>query len=172
MPKIPEKLINYRVYNEGADLMGTADISLPDIEYLTESISGAGIAGEIDGATIGHTSSMTVGINFRTVTKDCIKLLAPKAHLLDLRGATQSYDPASGEYEVGKLNIVTKVIPKKVGLGKMASGSPMDTSGEYETIYLKITIDGETKVEIDKINYIFIVDGVDYLKDVKEALGL
>ena len=35
-----------------------------------------------------------------------------------------------------------------------------------------MTIEGERMIEIDKLNYIHYVDGVDYLADVRKALGL
>lgn len=43
---IPDKLINAKVYLEGSSaLLGVADIELPSLEYVTESMSGLGIAG-------------------------------------------------------------------------------------------------------------------------------
>lgn len=48
----------------------------------------------------------------------------------------------------------------------------MDSKTTLEVTYIKVTIDGVRKVEIDKLNYIHFVDGVDYLADVRKALGL
>ena len=43
---IPDKLINAKVYMEGSSaLLGVADIELPSLEYVTESMSGLGMAG-------------------------------------------------------------------------------------------------------------------------------
>ena len=44
---VPEMLRNFRVYEESYDMIGTADVELPTLEALTETIKGAGIAGEI-----------------------------------------------------------------------------------------------------------------------------
>ena len=52
--QVPEKLINFRVYLDGNNLIGVADVELPSIEAMTETVKGAGIAGEIDSPTLGH----------------------------------------------------------------------------------------------------------------------
>ena len=52
---IPEVVSNFRCYDEDVQkLLGTVDIELPNIEYLTETIQGAGIAGEIETIVVGH----------------------------------------------------------------------------------------------------------------------
>jgi phage tail tube protein FII len=39
-------------------------------------------------------------------------------------------------------------------------------------VYISVSIDGKKVLEIDKFNYICIIDGEDYLKDVRKALGI
>ncbi len=169
---IPEKLINFRVYENGTDLLGVSDVQLPSLEYMTETVKGAGIAGEIDSPALGHFGSMTMTLNWRAVTKPILRLGAPKAHELDLRGAIQKYEAATGEYLVTPLKVKVRSIPKKTDPGKMDVGATSDASNEFEVIYLKIDLDGETLVEIDKYNYLCVIEGVDYLAQVRSALGL
>ena len=40
MPRRPEQTIAYRVYHDGTDMIGVATIDLPEIAYMTETISG------------------------------------------------------------------------------------------------------------------------------------
>lgn len=169
---VPEKLINFRVYNSGADLVGTADITLPKLSSMTQTVKGAGIAGEIDSPVLGHYSSTEVEINFRTIDKDSITLASPKGHHLDLRGAQQVYDSSTGEYVVKKLKLVVRGVPKTDDLGKLDVGATTDTKLTLECDYVKLTIDGKTEIELDKYNYIANIGGVDYLADVRDALGL
>ncbi|MGL4901812.1 MAG: phage major tail tube protein, partial [Cetobacterium sp.] len=42
---------------------------------------------------------------------------------------------------------------------------------EFTCEYLKVDIGGKTTVEIDKLNMVFMVDGKDYLAEVRAALG-
>ena len=51
-------------------------------------------------------------------------------------------------------------------------GTTSDTKNTIEVNYLKVTIDGENVLELDKYNYICNIGGTDYLSDVREALGL
>ena len=57
--KVPERLINFRVYNDGNDLLGVANVDLPSIEAMSDTVSGAGIAGEVESPILGHFASMT-----------------------------------------------------------------------------------------------------------------
>ncbi|MGI6252135.1 MAG: phage major tail tube protein, partial [Aminivibrio sp.] len=88
---VPEKNINFSVYLEGGDLLGVAEVTLPPFEAMTETVKGAGIAGEFESVVLGHFGSMVVTLNWRNVTDSAIKLLAPRAHNLDLYGALQDY---------------------------------------------------------------------------------
>lgn len=45
---VPERLINFRVYVNGNNQAGVATVDLPDLEFMTDTVSGAGIAGEVD----------------------------------------------------------------------------------------------------------------------------
>lgn len=55
---VPEKLINFRAYNDGNDLLGVTDVQLPSLDAMTETVKGAGIAGEVDSPVLGHFGSM------------------------------------------------------------------------------------------------------------------
>lgn len=170
--RVPEKLINFRIYNDGTDLLGTADVELPDLDWMTEDITGAGVAGKVESPVIGHFDSMVLKINWRTVTENSLTLTQSKIHSLDARGSIQHFDVSSGEYETKALKIVAKVMPKKVGLGKLEPAKMQGNTNEFEVIYLKVFLAGAEKIEIDKYNFIAIVDGVDYLASVRGDLGL
>ena len=166
MANVPEKLINFKVYQDGNDLVGIADVQLPSLDAMTETVKGAGIAGEFDSPVLGHFGSMETVLNWRTLEKRNIMLAMQTGVNLDLRGAQQIYDSASGKYKVGNVKCVVRGVPKKTELGKLDVGA---TTG---TAYLKVTIDGETVLELDKFNYICNIGGVDYMADVREALGM
>ncbi len=168
---IPEKLIAFRVYLDSVDLLGVADVDLPDIEFMTESVSGAGIAGELDSPVLAHTQSMTLALNWRTITDNAAALAAPKGHHLDLRGSIQYHDAGEGRLVPKPVKLVVKGLPKKLGLGKLETGKAMETATELEVYYLKLTIDGEDRLEIDKLNYKFVVNDTDYLEAVNQHLG-
>ena len=170
--KVPEKLINFRVYKDSTDYIGLADVTLPRLEAMTETVSGAGIAGEIDSPTLGHYGSMETVLNWRTLEKNNLALAAPTGVQLDLRGAQQVYDSGTGKYVVRPVKIAIMGVPKNTELGKLEPGTTTDTANTIETTYLKVDVDGETVLEVDKYNSICNIDGEDFMADVREALGL
>jgi hypothetical protein len=169
---VPEMLRNFRVWEDSFDFIGTSDVELPDLKSLTESIKGAGMAGQIDAPVIGHLDSLETKFNWRTITNRNASLTAPKAHTFDVRGDQQFYDSTAGEYKTCAVRLLVVGSPKNTALGKLEPATTTGTNNVYETSYLKLEIDGKEKIEIDKYNYIFKVDGVDYLNASREALGI
>ena len=70
------------------------------------------------------------------------------------------------------IKVVVRGVPTTAALGKGDMGTTSDTKTTIEVDYIKVTINGKEVLEADKYNYIFKVEGKDYLKDVATALGL
>lgn len=170
--RVPEKLINYKVFRDGVDLVGLADVDLPDIEHLSETLSGSGLAGEFDSPTIGHTKDMTLKMKFRTIYKSVVGLVEPKPILFDLRLSVQAVDAGTSEYNSYPSRIVVRGTPKKKGLGKLDPGKKMDNELDLSVSYLKVFVDDAEVLEVDKLNFIFKVNGVDALAQVRAHLGM
>jgi P2 family phage contractile tail tube protein len=171
--KMPVLNINYNVYNSNSNqMLGIADVTLPDLEAMTETISGAGIAGELDMPVLGHFGSMTVTFNWRVLNVDSVTLAQQMAHQLDLRGSIENYDSSSGTIGSTPVKVTVLAIPKTMSLGNLNVGTTADTSNEMEIAYMRVFINNEERVELDKFNYIFRVNGVDYLDSVRRDLGL
>ena len=166
--KIDETVIGFAAYEDATEYVGIAEVALPEISSITEEISGAGIGGKIESVILGAIEAMTTTLNFRTVTKNAIKLHEPRQHNIDLRAAQQQKDTVKGTTKVKHILTLT---PKKLNPGKVATASAAEVSGEYATSYYATYIDGKKMLEIDPLNYIYFVNGKDYLADVRKALG-
>ena len=94
MANVPEKLINFKVYQDGNDLVGIADVQLPSLDAMTETVKGAGIAGEFDSPVLGHFGSMEPVLKWRTLEKRNIMPAMQTGVSLVLRGSQQIYDSA------------------------------------------------------------------------------
>ena len=103
---IQEKLVNFRVYNNSNDLLGVATVDLPELSAMTDTVSGAGIAGEVDSPVLGHFQSMSVTLHWRTIEAAAMSLAAQKAHHLEIRGSQQRYDAGSGLYSTVPVRLV------------------------------------------------------------------
>lgn len=169
---IPEKLTGFRVYKDGVNQLGVADVTLPNIQGMSENISGAGILGEIDSPVKGHFGPISLSLKWTAVNSDLAALAAPGSHHLDLRGAVQHSDQATGETPVQPVKIVVLGRPKNINLGQLATGKAMGSEVEFEVTYIKVTINYLDKLEIDKVNHVFKVAGVDHMADIRAALGI
>lgn len=168
----PDKTINYRVYKDGNNQLGIATVDLPDLSYMTDTISGAGIAGEIDSAVMGHIQAMSLTINWRSVTTQALELLSIKGADLIFRGSQQFLDNATNSLVAKSVKVTVKTLPKTVGLGSLEVGASSGTTSELEVTYLKIEIDDQETVEIDKLNFICKINGTDLLTDVRTQIGM
>ncbi len=162
--------INMALYEDGNEYLGMASVTMPTLGNKTESIEGAGLAGEIE-AIIPHLNAMTLGLNFRTTTPQSVRLSEPRRHTVDLRVAQEHEDPVTNSIDVKAEKHVMVIIPKSHNVGSIAPSSPSNGSGEYAVRYWATWIDGQKVREIDPMNMIYMVDGVDYLADTRKALG-
>lgn len=168
---VPEKSINFAVYLNGEDLLGVAEGNFPQLEAMTSEVKGAGVAGVVDSIVLGHFNSTTISLTWRNVTKDFLKLYDHTTNDMDFYAAMQYYNAGTGEYETVQLHMYMKAVTKSQNPGNLVVGDNMDTQTEHEILYLKIDRDGKDWVELDKLNYIYKVDGVDRLAAVRVALG-
>ncbi|WP_022850658.1 phage major tail tube protein [Limisalsivibrio acetivorans] len=167
-----ERVTAFKVYDKGDELLGVVDATLPSVEAMSETVKGAGLAGEIDTPSVGLFGSMTLALNWRTAEKQAAKLNEPKTQELTLRGSIQDFDKATGEYRHVPYKVYVKGQPKKLEGGKFEPGASMDVPQEFEVIYVKKELDGVETLELDKYNYIYRVNGVDYLADIRTNLGM
>ena len=171
MAKVDELVVNYAIYEDATEYLGTTEVTLPDLEYMSEELSGAGIAGTVEEIITGHLNAMTTTFNFRTVTAAAVKLMEPRVHRIDLRVAQQQMNMSTSENEINAVKHIMKVKPKKTALGKVAAASTADVSGEYAVSYYAMYMGGSKVTEIDPLNFICIINGKDYLAEVRKALG-
>jgi P2 family phage contractile tail tube protein len=170
MNQIPERLINFNVYNGSKVMLGVADVELPEVTKMTDTISGAGIAGEIESSVLGHFESMEATINFRTVQKEAVELLSSRSRQITLRGVQQVQDASNGETIVQRVRVTMNVQNKGFALGTFAPASNTDSSGTYEVTYLALYIDDKEILIIDKYNMVFKINGNDELLAVRRGI--
>lgn len=166
---IPTKVNRYNLYNAGNRLLGTGEeLALPDFEALSESVAGAGVLGEFSDPTVGYFSDQTLDIPFRVFDEeaaDMIDMVNP-VHL-EIRSATQSLD-SEGTTEFHGLRVVVRGKANKIAIGKLKAGNGMDSAITLSLTYIRIERDGKEVLELDKINIVYRVNGVDMLEKIKE----
>ena len=174
MAKYGNKTVQYSIYSltEGHSqwVADTTSLKRPDLESLTETITGAGIMGEIDLPTLGQLSSMTYEIAFKRSNEAAVVFFGQKTQHFETRWVTDVLDSSNAKIGLTSCKEIVKAIPKKLSLGSIETNSTNETTVELEVVYYKYIEDGVSLLEIDKLNNVFIVDGWDYAKELREAL--
>lgn len=170
--KIPDRLINFICYVNTNNLLGTVDVTLPEIGAMTESVSGAGISGELELPTIGHTANMTVALNFNGLTAQNANFMTGETYDLDIRGSQQVTDTATAEISEVSVRVVIRGLCTKMSIGTAAVNAKFGNNVEFSVPYIKLFIDGVEIYEIDKLNFIHKVMGVDQLAITRKNMGM
>jgi P2 family phage contractile tail tube protein len=172
MAFIPSQVNNFACFlGSTGNLIGIADITLPDISMEMDSYKGGGVAGTIDFPVLGQTQNLSVTLNFHDMTDDSIQLLYQVGQQLDCRGALQTFDSSANALDITPERIVMQTLPMKFNLGKFEPGQKSQMSVELTVTALSLYYNGEQRVNVDKANMIFLVDGTDYLQPVRVAIG-
>jgi P2 family phage contractile tail tube protein len=170
--KLATKVNAYNVYLDGNKLVGISDeVTLPDFEALTETLSGAGILGEIDEPLLGHFKASEMEIPFRTLNEHMFRLASmSKALNLTLRASTQTID--TGNINTGAMpsRIVIKGKNKAITGGKLKQGEGTGSSIKVEITYIMIEVNNVKKFELDKLNFVYKVNGVDLLAAIRKQV--
>lgn len=164
-------ITNFAIYEDATEYLGIGEVEFPEIAFLTEEIKGAGMAGNIEAVVIGHLESMTVTYNFNTVSDAAVKLTEPRIHNIDCRVAQQMNNTRTGKVNQEAVKHIMRTMPKKFAPGKGAVASPAEASGEHACYYYALYKNGVRKIELDPMNFICFINGVDYLAEVRKALG-
>lgn len=168
----PLRIASFEVYDEGKNLVGVADVELPELNYMSDTIKGAGIAGEIDMPTIGQYGSMELKVNFTSVTDAFHKLASPGTKSIECWAAQQTYDEGTGKDVIQRVIVAARGNIKTASLGKLSVGEATGSSLSMEILRLKIEIDDSEVVLIDKMNKVARFDGQDMLEAVRRAVGM
>ncbi|EET60349.1 putative phage major tail tube protein [Marvinbryantia formatexigens DSM 14469] len=166
------KINAYNVYNAGTRLVGLSDeVTLPDFEALTETISGPGFLGEIDEPLLGHFGASEIEIPFRTLNEEMFGLLAQGSAVnLTLRLSTQAIQESTMETDFMPSRVVIKGKSKGFTGGKVKQGNGTGSSAKIEILYILIEVNGKKKFELDKLNFVYKVNDADLLVKVRKQV--
>ena len=59
MPNFDESVINFAVYEDSVEYVGMAGVTLPNLAAIVQTLSGAGIAGNVEVPVLGHYDVMS-----------------------------------------------------------------------------------------------------------------
>ncbi len=171
MPKQPAAYIQAEIYEDSVNLLGVARVKLPTINYPTVNISGTGMTGNLEVPLIGMVDNMTMEIDWLSHTGDAVRLASPEKHQLDIRVVEEYWD--TDETDVGTWGNKYVVIAraKSYDPGSVAPMANADAKSEYVVYYFAGYRDGQQLFEVDKRHMKCVINGKDYMADVRKKLG-
>lgn len=165
---LPHKLKDYRVFVDGDNYVGQiAEIELPKIAVAGEKYRGAGMLGEvmIDQGVEGLEQTETYGGIVPAIAK-ALGSTSVDGTLARFVGAYQS--DSDGAVKAAELVVRGRLA--ELDPGKGATGKETEWKVKRSLSYLKWIVDGATLIEIDLVNSIYVVGGVDRMKEIRAAL--
>lgn len=165
----PQVINRFNLYRNGSVLIGiSGEVELPEVTNLTDTLEGSGTGGNLEVLVIGLTDTMDMKIPYTTLSKSAFAMMDPNETVdLMLNGAIQGMDSGSGKVSYSQMSIAVRGVVKTFSPGTVKAGGKMNSSVTLSLSYYKIVIDGTTMLEIDKLNGVYIANGKDILKEVR-----
>ena len=164
---LPRKLKYLNMFNDGLSYMGVVEsVTLPKLTRKLEKYRGGGMPGSVsvdlgldDDAlalewTVGGLPDAALWAQYASPGADSVPLRFTGSYQRDDTG------------EISAVEIVMR------GRHKEFEGESGTTKMSTECAYYQLTIDGKEIIEIDIINMVLKVDGVDRLAEHRKAIGL
>lgn len=167
---LPRKLKNLNLFNDGFSYIGqVAEATLPPLTRQMEDWRGGGM-----NAPIKVDMGMQ-GLNFEWKCGGLMSQVLRQFGLSTFDGVQLRFAGAYQRDDSGAVDAVEIILHgrhEEIGMGGAKPGD--DTSFEVKTAcaYYKLTINGRVEIEVDVINMVEIVDGVDRLAAQRRAIGL
>lgn len=122
----------------------------------------------MEDAVTGQFSSAKIKIPFSNLYTDLFSLMdTTKPPQLTLRGSMQVMDSSTGGTDYVPVKIVVRGKATNSSLGKLSKGKKGEPEIEMEILYLKVMINNKTTLELDKLNFKFVLNGKDMLAKIR-----
>lgn len=168
---MPRVLKNYNIFNDAQSYQGIAgEIALPKLSRKLEEFRGGGMDGPVD-LDLGQEKlemEWTVkGFDLGVMRQ--YGYVGVSGIALRFNGAYQEDENCS--VQAVQVSVRGRHVEIDNGTAK-AGEANADTKIKSSLSYYKLTVDNEDIIEIDMVNFIFVVNGVDQLAAMRAAIGL
>lgn len=175
MSLIPEKINNFNVYLDTVKaanrIIGVTDeVTLPNFECMTETLSMAGMGGEIDSPVAGQFQSVTIEIPFSNITTKMLELASDDSKAIIMRAAQEVVDDSTNKKSYKGIVITVRGMTKSVNYGNLKKGGYGNPSITKEVTAFKAVYDGKTLTDINKWSTKCIMNGVNIAKGISDLL--
>ncbi|HEY0288569.1 MAG TPA: phage major tail tube protein [Pseudomonas sp.] len=166
---IPQTLFNTNLFVDGISFAGDVpELSLPKVSVKTDAYRGGGMDAEID-MDMG-LEKLEASFSTNGVRKEAMKwfgLADGNAFNASFRG---SFKGQKGEF-TGVIATLRGML-KENDPGSWKAGDKAEFKYSVSVTYYKLEVDGSVMYELDPINSVRVVNGVDQLIQMRTQLGL
>lgn len=166
------KVFDANAYVNNASKHGLAsEVTCPDISAIMTDYKALGMVGSAEFFNGFDKMETTIKWTYpdNEAKKACANFLKPVD--LMIRSSKAEYDNG-GITSEKPIVIYMKGYPKKHAGGSYKPKEDTEVESVFSTLYYKEEVDGETIVELDVLNNIYKVDGVDLLAERRQNLGI
>ncbi|WP_043615119.1 phage major tail tube protein [Chromobacterium violaceum] len=167
---LPRTLRLFNVFVDGVSYIDQAlEIKLPTIAMKTESFSGGGMIGSVK--LLKMLEDIQIEHSYNGPRREIVATFGAEKHdAAMLRFAGSYSEEGTGTDQA--VEIVVRGRHNEFDQGSAKTGENGDWKVKTDCTYYKQTIDGQVWLELDVVNKIFVVMGVDRLAAHRRNIGL
>lgn len=167
---LPKKLKYLNLFNNGNSYLGlVSSLTLPKLTRKLENYRGGGMSGSVAVDFGLDDDALTLEWSIGGLDELVLQQWGSTSDIpLRFAGSLQRDDTG----DVSAVEVMMRGRHKEFDFGEYKQGEDTETKVTTQCTYFKLTIDGKELIEIDPVNMVEIVNGVDRLAEHRTALGL
>jgi P2 family phage contractile tail tube protein len=167
---LPKKLKYLNLFNDGNSYLGVvSSLTLPKLTRKLENYRGGGMSGSVSVDFGLDDDALALEWTLGGMDELVLQQWGSTADIpLRFAGSFQRDDTG----DISAVEVVMRGRHKEFDFGEYKQGEDTETKISTQCTYFKLTIDGKELIEVDTVNMVEIVNGVDRLAEHRSALGL
>ncbi|MDH2898800.1 phage major tail tube protein [Rahnella variigena] len=167
---LPKKLKYLNLFNGGNSYLGlVSSLTLPKLTRKLQNYRGGGMSGSVAVDFGLDDDALTLEWSIGGLDELVLQQWGSTSDIpLRFAGSLQRDDTG----DVSAIEVMMRGRHKEFDFGEYKQGEDTETKVTTQCTYFKLTIDGKELIEIDTVNMVEVVNGVDRLAEHRTALGL
>lgn len=167
---LPKKLKYLNLFNDGNSYLGlVSSLTLPKLTRKLQNYRGGGMSGSVAVDFGLDDDALTLEWSIGGLDELVLQQWGSTSDIpLRFAGSLQRDDTG----DVSAVEVMMRGRHKEFDFGEYKQGEDTGTKVTTQCTYFKLTIDGKELIEIDTVNMVEVVNGVDRLAEHRTALGL
>lgn len=153
----------------GSEIGDNTTVTLPSFEFGGSEVKGGGVSGTLTIPSIAQIGEMTTSISARNFGLEIKDMVTNDAVEIEYRFLEDAVTNDGKKFPAGTKIFMKGWLAKLEG-GKIESGSPRETTAEYNIFRYREVRDGEEYLCIDKLKPTFRVGGKNLRAEIDDNL--